>query len=207
MTNTQKFLAWFFILTGLTGGAAFLYIAIDPVPAAPAHATMLPHPVAMPEFQLTADDGGHFDRNALRGRTSLLFFGFTHCPDICPATLSQLALARARLADEFDESSLPEIVLISVDPFRDTPETLTNYVSKFGPGVRGVTGDLGELKKLAGAGGIYFSASPQENGSYNVDHSAAVLVINRDAELQAVFGAPHRVDHFVADLPLLIEST
>lgn len=207
MTNTQKFLAWFFILTGLTGGAAFLYMAIERVPAAPAHATALPHPLPLPEFELTADDGGRFDRNALRGRNSLLFFGFTHCPDICPATLSQLALARARLADDFDETSLPDIVLISVDPFRDTPETLTAYVSKFGPGVRGATGDLGELKKLAGAGGIYFAVSPQENGSYSVDHSAAVLVINKNAELHAVFGAPHSVDHFAADLPLLLEST
>lgn len=142
-----------------------------------------------------------------RGKVVVLFFGFTHCPDICPATLSQLALARARLAEDFDETSLPDIVLISVDPFRDTPETLTAYVSKFGPGVRGATGDLGELKKLAGAGGIYFAVSPQENGSYSVDHSAAVLVINKNAELHAVFGAPHSVDHFAADLPLLIEST
>lgn len=206
MTNPQKYIAWFFILTGLTGGAGFLYMAIDRAPAAPAHATALPQPVPLPEFELTASDGGRFDRNALRGRTSLLFFGFTHCPDICPATLSQLALARAQLADELDTASLPDIVLISVDPFRDTPETLTAYVSRFGPGVRGATGDLDELKKLAKAGGIYFSVSPEENGSYGVDHSAAVLVINKNAELHAVFGAPHSVDHFVADLPLLIES-
>lgn len=207
MTNTRKLLALFFVLTGVTGGAAFLYMAVDRVPAAPAHATVLPQPVPLPDFELTADDGGRFDRDALRGRTSLLFFGFTHCPDICPATLVQLAMARSQLAENVDEASLPDIVLISVDPFRDTPEKLTAYVSSFGPGVRGATGNLGELKKIAGAGGIYFSASPGEGGDYNVEHSAAVLVINENAELQAVFGAPHSVSHFTADLPLLIQTT
>lgn len=105
------------------------------------------------------------------------------------------------------ENKFPNILLISVDPERDTPEIMAAYVGHFGPGVSGVTGSLEELRKLTSALGIYFEKSGEENGSYSVDHAAAVIVINKSAEFHALFGAPHDVEHFVSDIPLITGST
>ncbi len=165
-------------------------------------ATVLPESMPLPEFELTGQDGQPFSKDRFRGKFSLVFFGFTHCPDICPATLQLLALARSRMAKS--GAALPDIVLISVDPERDTPELLAKYTAYFGDGVSGVTGDLDELKKLASALGIFFEKSAGED--YNVAHSAVVLVINADAELQALFSAPQDVNAIVNDLPLLMAS-
>ena len=101
----------------------------------------------------------------------------------------------------------PDIVLISVDPERDTPEALAAYVEHFGADITGVTGPLDELRKLTSALGIYFEKSANENGSYGVDHSAVVIVVNPRAEFQAVFSAPHRIEYFVDDLPRIKGST
>ena len=126
-------------------------------------------------------------------------------PDICPATLQQLAVARSRVLTA-GENGFPNIVLISVDPERDTPEVMANYVSHFGDGIIGVTGQLDELRKFTSALGIYFEKSVDESGIYSVDHSAVVIVVNRRAEFHALFSAPHKIDHFVNDLPLITGS-
>ena len=143
---------------------------------------------------------------SFRGQWSLIFFGFTHCPDICPATLQQLAIARSRVLAE-GETEFPNILLISVDPERDTPEIMAEYVGHFGPGITGVTGSLDELRNLTSALGIYFEKAGDENGSYSIDHSAVVLVITPPADLHALFSAPHDISKFVEDIPLIMEST
>lgn len=167
-------------------------------------ATALPEPLPLPEFFLIDQAGEPFDRTRFLGRYSLVFFGFTHCPDICPATLQQLAITRDRLIAE-DQAS-PDIVLISVDPERDTPALLAEYTAHFGAGVYGATGTTEELRKLTGALGIYFEKSPSGDGSYSVAHSAVVLLIDPSAEFRAVFSAPHDIDAMVSDLPVLMSS-
>ena len=176
----------------------------------PQFATILPQPVPLSRFTLRDQHGGEFDNESLEDRWSLVFFGFTHCPDICPATLQQLAIARKRVLDA-GATAFPDIVLISVDPERDTPEILAAYTGHFGAGITGITGSLEELRKLTSSLGIYFQKSATGNlddeDSYGVDHSAVVILINRDAEFHALFSAPHKVDHFVADIPLIMESS
>lgn len=172
----------------------------------PQFATILPQPVPLSRFTLRDQHGGEFDNESLEDRWSLVFFGFTHCPDICPATLQQLAIARKRVLDA-GATAFPDIVLISVDPERDTPEVLREYVGHFGAGVTGVAGSLDELRKLTSSLGIFFQKSGAGHDNYSVDHSAVVIVINRKAELHALFSAPHSIDHFVADIPLIMEST
>ncbi len=172
-------------------------------------ATVLPERRALPEFELRDQNGAPFTRASLEGRTSLVFFGFTHCPDICPATLQQLAVARDRLAATAggSDDTLPEIILISVDPARDTPETLGRYVEYFGDGITGATASPEDLLVLTSALGIFFEPVPTGDGStYTVNHSTAVLVIDPQARLQAIFSAPHSIEAFVQDLPLLIAS-
>jgi protein SCO1/2 len=171
-------------------------------------ATELPAPLPLPDFQLLDQDGVPLTRNSLLKRQTLVFFGFTHCPDICPATLQQLALARAALKGRLpDGSNLPDILLISVDPNRDKPETLKAYTGYFGPGAYGATGERENLTALTSALGIFYETGDTTEADYEVSHSAAVLFVNEQAELQAIFGAPHDVDSFVSDLLILMDES
>ena len=158
---------------------------------------------ALPDFSLLDQSGGQVNANTFRGQWDLVFFGFTNCPDICPTTLQVLANAKRELIDS-GATTLPRIVLVSVDPERDTPELLGQYVDYFGEGNLGVTGTLEGIKTLTAALGIYFEKSPIESGDYGVDHSAAVLVINPDGEFSALFSAPHLVASYVHDLPIIM---
>jgi protein SCO1/2 len=172
-------------------------------PEFPRTATQLPAPAALAEFTLRDQHGKAFNRESIKSQWSLVFFGFTHCPDICPLTLQVLAEARRELqANGVDP--LPRIVLISVDPERVSPEVIGQYVSHFGEGVTGVSGDLAELRKLTTGLGIYFEKSNVDGDTYSVDHSAVVIVVNPDGRFVALFSAPHLAANFVHDLPILM---
>lgn len=166
-------------------------------------ATVLPEPRALPNFVLTDDRGGELTRASLAGGWTLMFFGFTHCPDVCPLTLQTLAAARGQLQEQ-QHTKVPDILFVSVDPARDTRETIASYVAHFGDGVRGARGDLPALQALTRDLGIFFASEPSTDGSYNVSHSSVVLLINPAAELQALFSAPHDVSGFVHDLPIIL---
>jgi protein SCO1/2 len=172
-------------------------------PAEPTTAMLLPTPEPLPEFSLVDRHGNAVGPAVFEGQWDLVFFGFTHCPDICPLTLQTLADARRRLADAGREP-LPRIVFVSVDPDRDTPEKLGEYVDHFGDGILALTGRLEELRKLTGELGIYFQKVPSEGGDYTVDHSAAVLVVNPRGDFSALFGSSHSADSYVHDLPIIM---
>jgi protein SCO1/2 len=184
--------------------AAGAFVAIrNQVPVAPTSALVLPAPNPVPEFSLVNQNGEPVDQAVFEGQWDLVFFGFTHCPDVCPTTLQVLAAAKQALADDGRES-LPRIVLVSVDPERDTPDILGRYVDYFGPGNLGLTGSLEEIRKLTGGLGIFFEKAPGDGENYSVDHSAAVLVIDPDGGFHALFSGPHVVDNYVHDLPILM---
>ncbi len=174
--------------------------------AEPLQATVFPNALALPEFSLTDQDGNPLGREELRGQWSALFFGFTHCPDICPVTLQQLAVARTRMSADRGENELPAIVFVSVDPERDDAQALSDYVAAFGPDVVGATATLRELDKLTKPLGIFHARQPNPDGGYAVEHSAAIVVINPLAEYHAVFSAPHDIDSLAHDLTLMMES-
>lgn len=201
MNPVRKNLAIAFLFAAFSGGAVFLYLALYGGKSEPAFATVLPMTRPLPAFSLTDHEGRPFDQDSLRGNWHVLFFGFTHCPDICPATLQQLAIARDRVVAE--GGNFPEIVLVSVDPERDSPDVMAAYVANFGEDVTGATGALTELTALTGGLGIFFAKSADSGNSYSVDHSAAVLLIDPAGNWHAVFSAPHDVDKFVADIPIL----
>ncbi|MDH3440147.1 MAG: SCO family protein, partial [Gammaproteobacteria bacterium] len=179
----------------------FLYLATYGSRVEPVTATNLPMPRPLPAFSWRDQRGDPFTRESLTGGWHLVFFGFTNCPDICPATLQQLAIARNRVLE--DGGDFPRIVLVSVDPERDTPAILKDYVASFGDDVIGVTGDRQELIALTKPLGIYFEKSGQSDSDYSVDHSSVVLLIDGAAEWRALFSAPHDVASFVHDVPLL----
>jgi protein SCO1/2 len=172
-------------------------------PAAPLAATILPAGNDLPDFALVDQDGQPVDRTVFEGQWDLVFFGFTHCPDICPATMTVLGQAKRELEAE-GRQPLPRVVLVSVDPERDTPEAMARYVAYFGDGNLGLTGELDELGKLTNALGIFFQKSGDEEGAYGVDHSTVVLVIDPQGRLKALFTAPHDVADLVHDLPLIM---
>jgi protein SCO1/2 len=209
------------VLVALAFGlAASCHADFDDAGREPRHATVLPEPLPLPAFTLHDGQNEPFTREHLLGRTSLLFFGFTHCPDICPATLQQLALARKQLQEQSAGASATDtaglrpqawqIVFISVDPERDTPQKLQAYVSHFGEGVVGATGSPESIREMTSALGIWFGkealSEDDSEGDYSVSHSTAVLVIGEDATFRALFSAPHKTEYFVHDLPLLMAA-
>ena len=195
MTLPKKILSLSIIATFILGCSS----------KSPEYSTVLTKPIKLDEFLLTADDDSVFSNQSLKDKWSLLFFGYTHCPDVCPLTLHQLAQANKELADKLD--STPDIIMVSVDPDRDTSEILQKYVRSFGENVSGVTGNNEELDKLTSQLGIFYNANKHEGENYSVNHSAAVILINKNAEFHAVFSAPHSIEHFVSDLPLLLKES
>ena len=168
-------------------------------------ALVLPAPTPLPDFSLLDQFGNGVSRATFRDQWSLVFFGFTHCPDICPITLQVLASARDSLRAT-GQQPLPRIVLVSVDPERDTPEVMGRYINHFGDGNLGVTGSLEELSRLTSALGIYFQKQPGDAENYSVDHSAAVLLVDPDGNFHALFGSQHNADNYVHDLPIIMEA-
>ena len=199
------------VIAGLVLGAAIaagLMLALrnageSTAPAAPVAATILPAGNELPEFALLDQDGAAVDRTAFEGQWDVVFFGFTNCPDICPATMTVLGQAKRELEAQ-GADPLPRLVLVSVDPERDTPEAMARYIAYFGDGNLGLTGELEELSKLTDALGIFFQKAGTGDGAYGVDHSTVVLVIDPQARLKALFTAPHEVANFVHDLPLIM---
>ncbi|MGI9270684.1 MAG: SCO family protein [Woeseiaceae bacterium] len=174
-------------------------------PAQPQTATVFPPVASLPDFSLLNHQGDVFSPASFEGHWNLVFFGFTHCPDICPLTLQVLANARRTMAENA-ATTLPRIVLVSVDPDRDTVQAIGQYVAHFGSDVVGVTGELAEIRKLTEALGIYFEKANIDADSYAVDHSAVVIVINPEGKFQAVFSAPHKAESFVHDLPIIMAT-
>jgi protein SCO1/2 len=203
MRLRNLFVAIALALTALAGA----YVASrTEAPATPLSALVLPASNPVPEFSLLDQEGESVDQSVFQGQWDLVFFGFTHCPDICPATLQVLATAKKALADD-GRPVLPRIVLVSVDPERDTPAILAEYVGYFGEDNLGLTGSLDEIRKLTDGLGIYFEKQAANGENYVVDHSAAVLVIDPDGGFHSLFSGPHVVDNYVHDLPLLMGGT
>jgi protein SCO1/2 len=178
------------LLTALTTAlAAWIWLDRAPAPAEPV-ATVFPTARALPDFALENHHGKPWTRASLQGDWQFLFFGFTHCPDVCPMTLATLAGAVDRL--DADGGPVPEVVFVSVDPGRDDPGTLQRYVEHFNDAFMGVTGEREALDRLTGSLGISYSlGEPDENGDYPVDHSAAILLINPEGDWQALWQPPH----------------
>ena len=152
------------------------------------------------EFALSDHSGRAYTRQELTGDWTLLFFGYTHCPHVCPATLATLA-ASVDAAAALGGNAPPRVAFVSVDPERDTLDHLRGYVTAFHDDFLGVTGPHEELRRLTGSLGVaYARAGGGEGSAYLVDHSAALLLVNPGGELQAVFGPPHDPDVIARDL-------
>lgn len=164
-------------------------------------AQMFPTPRALTDFRMETAMGEPFTRSDLEGRWSLMFFGFTNCPDVCPDTLAMLSQSMDQLR-LMRREELPQVVFVSVDPERDQGELLADYVRWFDEDFVAVTGGEEQLQALTRQLGIvYYRENPDENtGFYNVDHSAAVMIIDPQGRLHGRFSHPLVPEDVVADL-------
>lgn len=162
-------------------------------------------PKAVADFTLTDQNSQLFHKDRWRGKWTFLYFGYTFCPDICPLTLVDINKLQKILNQEHrDEDN--DYWFISVDPQRDSPQRLGEYVTYFNPKFRGATGTAEELAKLAQQFGIYYKINDAEDGKdyYTVDHSTAVLLIDPQIRLRAVF-TQHVPDVMAADVKKILE--
>ncbi|MEN8217495.1 MAG: SCO family protein [Pseudomonadota bacterium] len=165
-------------------------------------ATVLSEPMTVPSFKLTDQHGQPFTEKNLQGQWTFLFFGYTYCPDICPMTLAMLNQVVQQLQDT---AVHPKVIFISVDPARDTTERLGQYVSYFNPAFLGVTGLEEELQTLTRPLGIAYRRSNELSENYLVDHSASILLINPQAQLQALISPPHDATAIAEDYRKIID--
>jgi len=168
---------------------------------------VLPEPRALGDFSLVDQHGESFSIERLRGRWSLVFFGFTYCPDICPSTLYDLRQVSDTLADGDASEAAPQVVFVSVDPERDSLERLGEYVSWFGPDFVGVTGVPEQLAPLAQRIGVAYRVEEHAPGAanYAVDHSASVFLTDPQGRLHGVFPAPVEAGAMAHDLAALFD--
>lgn len=189
------------VLAGALAGAAtaFVFTRMKSAPPVLERATLFEAARPLPAIALLDQSGEAFDLGRMRGHWSLLFFGFTHCPDVCPTTLALLADVRRQLAD-LPPEAIPEVVLATVDPARDTPEVLAQYVAHFDPTFTGLTGSPDAIAAFARDLGVaVLIGVPAADGSYTVDHSAAVFLIDPDAAFTALFSTPHEAATIARD--------
>lgn len=207
MPNRSKLLtAAFLAMVAAAGLAAAIFWHIPASqPVTLATGTYLPAR-ALPDFSLIDQHGKGFTSAGLHGRWSMLFFGYTNCPDLCPATLTTLA-AMERTMRAAADPVRPQVVFVSVDARRDTPEQLARYVPNFDPEFIGLTAAAqSDVEAMAAAMGVAASIRPQSDGSYSVDHTAAIFVVDPTGQLRAILTGPFGVDALRADFHRIVAA-
>ena len=126
------------------------------------------------KFSLINHQGAPVTESVFQGHPSALFFGFTHCPEVCPTTLNDLALAK----QELGPNDKLKVYFITLDPLRDTRDVLAEYIPYFGPDFMGITGSEADIQALSKSWGIYSQRSELSDGGYNIDHTATVFLLD-----------------------------
>ena len=162
-----------------------------------------PYPPA-PEFALTSGNGTEFRLSEMRGKIVLLFFGYTSCPDVCPTTMAELKAVTDKLGAE--KSKNVKVILVTVDPERDTPQRMQEYVNHFSKDFIGLTESEPVLAKVWSDYGIFRQIVDEQSAAgYGIDHTARITLIDQDGNLRASYGFDTPVDDIVHDLKLLQE--
>lgn len=149
------------------------------------HGTVIQSPQQMADFTLTGPEGTAVSLSDFRGQAVMLYFGYTFCPDVCPATMVELAQARALLGRDADKL---QVLMVSIDPLRDTPERLGEYVRHFDPSFIGLTGSEDDIAAAATPFGIFYEKHAGSAASgYLIDHTASVVVLDQDGYLRLIY--------------------
>jgi protein SCO1/2 len=148
-------------------------------------------------FQLVDQDGKAVTEEDFKGKPFLVFFGFTHCPDICPTALFDMSEVLRKLGPDADRT---RALFITVDPERDTPAVLKDYLSSFEPQIRGLTGDVAAIAAVEKTYRVYARKVPLEAGGYTMDHSAVVYLMSKDGKFVAPFNLKRRPEDAATEL-------
>ncbi|WP_298499031.1 SCO family protein [uncultured Maritimibacter sp.] len=174
--RTANIIRW-----GLTGAALVALVAWSAITyVVPMFETNVSDRMGHGDYVLATTDGAAFTEATLKGAPSAVFFGFTHCPEVCPTTLGDVYGWKEDLADKGEDI---RVFFVTVDPERDTQDVLGDYVG-WVPGVTGVTGDPAEIQKAIKSFYVYAAKVPLEDGGYTMDHSASVLLFDKDGVYQ-----------------------
>ncbi len=204
---SRNLLPWLIVIAAAAAGLglwAGQRMLSAPAVERPALAATLLYPErrALRPFELRRTDGSRFDQDALRGQWNLLFFGFTHCPDVCPTTLASMRTI-VRNLDGDAAAPAVQLVFVSVDPERDTPDVLRDYAAYFSRSIVPVTGGIEQLDALARDLGVVFAKSPLADGGYTMDHSAQIVLVDPEGRLAGIMRPPHDPAAIVSDLKRL----
>ena len=210
MTRTQKTV---FILVALV--ALILGLTINkvlngrsegnPTELIDAGIILLPQSRVVPELEMSDENGQPLRVDQLKGKWSLVFFGYTFCPDICPATLAQLRQLQTQLPEE--TRARLNVVMVSVDPHRDTPEQLSKYLGFFNAGFKGLTGEEETLQKFANSVSIPYIPADTSKENYTVDHSGNLVIIGPDGTQRGFIRAPINNTKLAEQLPGLVSGS
>ena len=158
----------------------------------------------IPEFRLTRSDGSALGPEQLRGRWILVFIGFSHCPDVCPTTLTTLAKAQEAW-EALPESRRPRLLFVSIDPERDSPKSLGEYAHYFHPATIAATANEPALGEFVKSLGLVYMKVPQKNGDYDMDHSATLVLLDPQGRQAGLIRPPLVPAAIAADLALLAD--
>jgi protein SCO1/2 len=169
-------------------------------------ATVFPAPRALPTLDLVDQDGKPLPPRFFDGHWTLVFFGFTQCPDICPTTLATLAQANKQFGD-LPAGSRPRVLLVSVDPERDPPSILAPYVRFFDPAFLAATGSLEATAAAAAAFNVPYAKVAQDGGGYTLDHGSGIFVVGPTGGIVAYLSAPHDAARIAANVRSIVTWT
>jgi protein SCO1/2 len=166
-------------------------------------ATLLSEPRALPALALVDQDGHALGTDFFKGHWTIVFFGFTSCPDICPTTLATLAQATRQLAD-LPAAERPRVLLVTVDPERDDPARMSAYVRFYDPAFQGATGTAAAVSAAAAAFGVPYAKVNLPEGGYTMDHGSGIFVVGPSGGIVAYSSAPHDASTIARDYRTLL---
>ena len=212
MITVLSLVLFIFLVLVLFANRFFAPANLTPAQLSNDHVRVLTEPRPLALGKLT----NHLDEPVtaafFSGKWSLVFFGFTHCPDICPTTLHELNIALKQLPPQL--AAKVNVTLVSVDPTRDSAQVLKNYVTGFNESFTGITGEFVALKSLANSASVPFFKVPNTGphaehlgtASYQIDHGAQIVVVNPEGKYHAFFKAPIKAEHIAKNLPAVITA-
>ncbi len=166
-------------------------------------------PKTITDFELKTTNGKSFTKDNLKGQWTFLFFGFSNCGMVCPTTMANLNKMYQLMEKEIPATEMPRIIMVTVDPERDTLKRMENYVTSFNPNFQGAIGETAQLSSLQKQLHILaIKVQGKEGGknNYYYDHSAEILLFNPDANVQAYFSYPHKPENMVKDYKSIVAS-
>ncbi len=186
-------------LAGVAAVAAIVWFLVLPSLAPyDFHGQVIQSNQAAPSIELDGPSGSTVRLSDYEGKVVVLYFGYTFCPDVCPITLSKLDRAMDIIGDKAEDV---QVIMVSVDPERDTPQILEEYMAHFNPTFVGVTGDTNTIDRIATTYGVYYEAAEGSDATgYLVNHTATVMIVDRDGYLKLVLPFEGTAEEIAADL-------